>query len=198
MRRRISRLLRETGRTLAAAADLVEDAAGLNRVEKRTDFARCERPVLLLYGFFSTRQTFDVLERRLRRDGYGVFSLNLGGLWPSFNTRGIDDLADLVRAKVERIYARNPARRRASSAASARPPRPPRCSRAGPPGSGADAPRIGDSGGGGACPRSARGGGGLSPAAGETAGEIRLRRVVPRATHHRAGVPSAARLESGA
>ena len=108
MRRGISRLLRETGRTLAAAADLLEDAAGLNRVEKRTDFSQCERPVLLLYGFFSTRRTFDVLERRLRRDGYGVFSLNLGGLWRSFNTRGIDDLADLVRAKIERIYARNP------------------------------------------------------------------------------------------
>ncbi|HET9553809.1 MAG TPA: alpha/beta fold hydrolase [Anaeromyxobacteraceae bacterium] len=66
------------------------------------------RPVLLLHGFFSTRRTLDVLERRLRRDGYGVFSLNLGGLRKAYNTRGIDDLADFVRAKVERIYARHP------------------------------------------------------------------------------------------
>ncbi len=73
-----------------------------------TDFTDCQRPVLLLYGFFSTRRTFEVLERRLRRDGYCVFSLNLGGLAKSFNTRGIDDLADYVRAKVERIYGRNP------------------------------------------------------------------------------------------
>ena len=78
-------------------------------VPRLTDFARCPRPVLLLYGFFSTRRTFEVLERRLRRDGYSVFSLDLGGVAKSFNTRGIDDLADFVRAKVERLYARNPA-----------------------------------------------------------------------------------------
>jgi hypothetical protein len=39
--------------------------------ERVTDFARCKRPVLLLYGFFATRRTFDVLEaappRRLLR-----------------------------------------------------------------------------------------------------------------------------------
>jgi triacylglycerol esterase/lipase EstA (alpha/beta hydrolase family) len=79
-----------------------------NQVEKRTDLDGHPRPVLLLHGFFSTRRTFDVLERRLRRDGYGVFSLNLGGLRRAYNTRGIDDLADLVRAKVERIYAHHP------------------------------------------------------------------------------------------
>jgi len=78
---------------------------GIPRV---TDFARCERPVLLLYGFFANRLTFEVLERRLRRDGYCVFSLNLGGVGQSFNTHGIDDLAEVVRAKVERIYERNP------------------------------------------------------------------------------------------
>jgi pimeloyl-ACP methyl ester carboxylesterase len=68
----------------------------------------CQRPVLLLHGFFSTRRTLEVLERRLRRDGHCVFSLNLGGFKGTFNTRGIDDLADFVRAKVERIYGRNP------------------------------------------------------------------------------------------
>jgi triacylglycerol lipase len=77
-----------------------------NDITRRTDFTRCERPVLLLYGFMSTRRTFEVLERRLRRDGYCVFSVNLGGLARSFNTRGIDDLADFVRGKVERLYAR--------------------------------------------------------------------------------------------
>jgi pimeloyl-ACP methyl ester carboxylesterase len=76
--------------------------------DRLANFGNAERPVLLLYGFFSTRRTFDVLERRLRRDGYCVFSLNLGGFRKTFNTRGIDDLADFVRAKVERIYGRNP------------------------------------------------------------------------------------------
>jgi pimeloyl-ACP methyl ester carboxylesterase len=81
------------------------DASG-NRVRRRTDFANCPRPVLLLYGLFSTRRSCEVLEHRLRRDGYGVFSIDLGGLGGAFNTRGIDESAELVREKVERLYAR--------------------------------------------------------------------------------------------
>ncbi len=85
--------------------DLNVDGAN---VARRTDFTSCQRPLLLLYGFFSTRRTLGVLERRLRRDGYCVFSLNLGGYRGAFNTRGIDDLADFVRAKIERLYTRYP------------------------------------------------------------------------------------------
>ncbi len=69
------------------------DASG-NRVRRRTDFAHCPRPVLLLYGLLSTRRSCEVLERRLRRDGYGVFSIDLGGLAGAFNTRGIDESAE--------------------------------------------------------------------------------------------------------
>jgi triacylglycerol lipase len=65
-------------------------------------------PVLLLQGFFCTRRSLEPLERRLRRDGYRVFSLDLGGLAGRFNTRRIDELARFVRGQVERIYARNP------------------------------------------------------------------------------------------
>ena len=83
------------------------DATG-NRVRRRTDFQECPRPVLLLYGLLSTRRSCEVLERRLRRDGFGVFSIDLGGLRGAFNTRGIDESAELVRDKVERLYARYP------------------------------------------------------------------------------------------
>lgn len=100
----ISRLAREARRTLGHLGD----ATRLDRVERRTELDGHARPVLLLHGFFSTRRTLDVLEARLRRDGYGVFSLSLGGWKRAYNTRGIDDLADFVRAKVERIYARHP------------------------------------------------------------------------------------------
>lgn len=79
-----------------------------NDVVRRTDFGNCPRPVLLLYGFMSTRRTFEVLEHRLRRDGYCVWSINLGGLFDAFNTQGIDVLAEKVRDKVERLYARYP------------------------------------------------------------------------------------------
>jgi triacylglycerol lipase len=84
------------------------DSPGIeNRIVKRTDFADCPRPVLLLHGFMTGRRTMRVLEARLRRDGYAPFSLDLGGIGQSLNNRGIDDLADLVRTKVERLYGRH-------------------------------------------------------------------------------------------
>ena len=104
MMRRSLRRVRRQLRYLAGYFNFAPDAGPA----RLADFGKAERPVLLLYGFFSTRRTFEVLERRLRRDGYCVFSINLGGLRRTFNTRGIDDLADFVRAKVERIYGRHP------------------------------------------------------------------------------------------
>ncbi len=105
---RIARVIRRTARRVEEVAAIFDGGVRARRVEKRTDFSRCPNPVLLVHGFFTSRRTLDVLERRLRRDGYGAFSLDLGGVGRALNTRGIDDLADYVRAKVERIYARNP------------------------------------------------------------------------------------------
>lgn len=105
---RLLKAIRSGARQVARLASALDAPGADNRVEKRTDLRRCPRPVLLLHGWFSSRRTFEVLERRLRRDGYGVFSLDLGGTRGSFLGRGIDDLADLVRAKIERIYARYP------------------------------------------------------------------------------------------
>lgn len=79
-----------------------------NHIEKRADFARAERPVLLIQRFLATRRSFDVMEKRLRKDGYCVFSLNLGGLKSAFNNRSIDDLAHVVAEKVEKLYRRYP------------------------------------------------------------------------------------------
>jgi len=101
-------LIRRAAKHVDRVARAIELPGSGNRIDKRTDFSRCARPVLLLHGFLSSRRTLDVLERRLRRDGYGPFSLDLGGLGRTLNTRGVDDLADFVRAKIERIYARNP------------------------------------------------------------------------------------------
>jgi triacylglycerol lipase len=79
-----------------------------NEIVRRTDFTNCSRPVLLLYGFMSTRRVFEVLEHRLRRDQFCVWSVNLGGLLDVFNTRSIDELAEQVGDKVERLYQRFP------------------------------------------------------------------------------------------
>lgn len=77
-----------------------------NKVKRITDFSTCNHPVLLLYGFGATRRIFGVLERRLRHDGYGVFSINLGGIFDTFNTRCIEELAQLVHDKIERLTSR--------------------------------------------------------------------------------------------
>ena len=77
-----------------------------NKVKRITDFSSCNHPVLLLYGFGATRRIFGVLERRLRHDGYGVFSINLGGIFDTFNTPCIEELAQLVHDKIDRLTAR--------------------------------------------------------------------------------------------
>jgi pimeloyl-ACP methyl ester carboxylesterase len=84
------------------------DLRGRNQVVRQADFTNGDRPVLLLHGFWGTRRALRVLETRLRHDGYSVFSINLGGFLDVFNTRGIDESAERVRDKVERLYARYP------------------------------------------------------------------------------------------
>jgi len=78
-----------------------------NAIVRQTDFSNCPRPVLLLHGFLGTRRVLDVLERRLRRDGFCVWSIHLGGLFDAYNTRSIEECAEKVREKVERLYSRH-------------------------------------------------------------------------------------------
>lgn len=77
-----------------------------NRVVRHDDFAQKPEAVLLLHGFFQTRNVWEVMEDRLRYDGYGVFSFDLGGLFARFNTERAGDLAEHVAGKIERICAR--------------------------------------------------------------------------------------------
>jgi len=98
----LSRLKRQV-RYLAGYLDF----ASPGPTRRAADFDRASRPVLLLHGFLATRRAVEILERRLCRDGYTVFSFDLGGAGQLFR-RGVDDLADLVRTKVERLYARHP------------------------------------------------------------------------------------------
>jgi triacylglycerol esterase/lipase EstA (alpha/beta hydrolase family) len=102
------------GRTARRLKRRLEDLRSLldlqarNQVVRRQDFTQCARPVLLIHGFWGTRRTLRVLEKRLRRDEFCVFSINLGGLFDVFNTGGIDESAERVRDKVEKLYARYP------------------------------------------------------------------------------------------
>jgi triacylglycerol esterase/lipase EstA (alpha/beta hydrolase family) len=104
----LSRRLRQLKRTANYLKGYFVFDRSSNTIVRRTDFTDCPRPVLLLYGFMSTRRTFEVLEHRLRRDGFCAWSINLGGFLDAFNTRAIDELAEQVRDKVERMYERFP------------------------------------------------------------------------------------------
>src|SRR5688500_3248558 len=104
--------IRRTYRSLkTAAADMISlvrmALAKGNRIERRTDFSQCERPGLRTSGFGQTRRVLNVLETRLRRAGYCVWSVNQGGLFDTFNTGGIEDLAKLIAEKVDRIVKRH-------------------------------------------------------------------------------------------
>ncbi len=88
-----------------------QDLLAGDGIVRESGMGRSREPVLLLQGLLATRRSLEVLERRLRNDGYGVASLELGGLAGRFNTRRIDELAALVRDQVERLYARHPGMR---------------------------------------------------------------------------------------
>ncbi len=77
-----------------------------NRIVRRGDFAQHDETVLLIHGFFQTRAVWEVMEDRLRYDGYGVFSFDLGGLLYRFNTRRPAVLAERIAEKIERVCER--------------------------------------------------------------------------------------------
>lgn len=77
-----------------------------NRIVRRDDFQGREL-VLLLHGFFQTRNIWEVMEDRLRYDGFSVMSFDLGGLLFRFNTHPVDNLARLVAEKIEGLAARH-------------------------------------------------------------------------------------------
>ncbi len=102
----MKKYLRQVRRDLDATLTYVRLAVQGNKIDRLTDFASCDRPVLLLYGFGATRRVFSILERRLRKDGFCVFSFNLGGIFDTFNTHCIEEKAQLVHEKVERLCQR--------------------------------------------------------------------------------------------
>ena len=62
--------------------------------------------VLLLHGFMQTRKVWEVMEDRLRYDGYTVFSFNLGGLFGRFNTVPTSEMAAEIAEKIEKLAER--------------------------------------------------------------------------------------------
>ncbi len=77
-----------------------------NDIIKRFQHDDKKIPILLLYGFFSSRRALTVLEKHLIARGYNVLSFNLGGLLGVFFTRGITETASFIDYKLKRQFTR--------------------------------------------------------------------------------------------
>ncbi len=80
---------------------------GADSVQPRGDMGEHRELVLLIHGFFQTRNIWEVMEDRLRFDGYGVMSFNLGGLLWRFNTHPVDRTAAMIAEKIEVLRKRH-------------------------------------------------------------------------------------------
>ncbi len=78
-----------------------------NEIIKRQLHDPDKIPVLLLYGFFSSRRSLLVLEKLLSERGYQLISFNLGGLLEIFFTRSITDTAEFIDQKIKRQVGRH-------------------------------------------------------------------------------------------
>ena len=87
--------------------ELLEELRENNELIRRTSFTRKKTPILLLYGFFSSRNCLMTTERILTTRGYDVVSFNLGGLFGVFFTENIIDSARLIDRKLQRLFERH-------------------------------------------------------------------------------------------
>jgi uncharacterized membrane protein YdjX (TVP38/TMEM64 family) len=78
-----------------------------NDIVRRQVYDPSKTPVLLLYGFFSSRRAVTVLERMLTTRGYQVLSFNLGGMLGTFFTRDILETANFIDYKIKRQIERH-------------------------------------------------------------------------------------------
>lgn len=87
--------------------ELLDEVKLNNEIIKHHTLSGTETPVLLLYGFFSSRKSLTVLERQLTSKGHEVLSFNLGGVLGIFFTRGIIDTAKFIDHKISRQFERH-------------------------------------------------------------------------------------------
>lgn len=87
--------------------ELLDELQDNNEIIKRTTFSPQRTPVLLLYGFFSSRNCLMVIERILSSRGYDVLSFNLGGLFGVFFTKGVTESAVFIEQKLQHLFERH-------------------------------------------------------------------------------------------
>ncbi|MGE0172317.1 MAG: alpha/beta fold hydrolase [Oligoflexales bacterium] len=87
--------------------EVVYEIKSNNDIPKRRVFSNRKTPVILLYGFFSSRRSVAIMDRHLTQRGYDVMSFNLGGFFGVFFTRGIMETAAFVKEKIDRQVTRH-------------------------------------------------------------------------------------------
>lgn len=87
--------------------ELIFEIRANNEIVRRQEYSAGKIPVILLYGFFSSRRSLTVMERILQARGFQVMSFNLGGLFGVFFTKGIKETARFIEAKIERQIQRH-------------------------------------------------------------------------------------------
>lgn len=80
---------------------------GPERLIKRADMGKHQQVVLLVHGYFQTRNLWEVMEDRLRFDGYAVVSFHQGGLGSRFSSQPVEVLARFLHDKVEVLAERH-------------------------------------------------------------------------------------------
>lgn len=87
--------------------ELVYEMRSNNDIIKRRQFDKDKVPIILLYGFFSSRRALTIMERLLTQRGFQVMSFNLGGAFGVFFTRSISETADFINEKIKRQIDRH-------------------------------------------------------------------------------------------
>ena len=87
-------------RTMRMAGEIKSEIVLNNRINVRREYVKGKTPVLLLYGFFSSRKATQDMEAMLRSRGHEVITFNLGGLFGVFNTRNIREVAKFIDEKL--------------------------------------------------------------------------------------------------
>ena len=105
-------LSRRNGRSMWQQAilvysELLAEVRSNNKVRRRARLDPDRTPILLLYGFFSSRRALGILEKQLQRRGFDVISFNLGGLLGTFFTRSILDSSLFIDGKLKRLMERH-------------------------------------------------------------------------------------------
>ena len=86
--------------------DIVFEAQIQNAVKLENSNTYQKTPIILLYGFFSSRRSVIQLQKRLQEKGYEVISYNQGGWLGVFFTKGVREAAMNIDVKIHRLMLR--------------------------------------------------------------------------------------------